>query len=68
MTFVELQTHQDQIVNDPDFNADFNQILNGSKATSLAVTVEQAKNLARRTVFSSTSRRAFVAPSPAMAL
>lgn len=66
VTFAELKAHQEQLASDPDFTPDFNQLLDGTKATSLAVTIEQAKTLARRKVFSATSRRAFVAPSPAM--
>lgn len=66
VTFAELQSHQDELLRDPDFKPEFNQLFDGTRATSLAVSIEQARALAKRAVFSSTSRRAFVAPSPAM--
>jgi hypothetical protein len=66
VTFADLKAHQDQLVSDPDFNPEFNQLLDGIAVTALDVSVDEAKTLANRKVFSSTSLRAFVAPSPAI--
>ena len=44
LTFAEIKAHQDQLLNDPDFN--------------------EAKTIARRRLFSPTSRRAFVTATP----
>jgi hypothetical protein len=64
VTWNEIKARQDQTKTDPDFNPEFNQIVNLSGVTSFAMNSGQASVLAQRTVFSSTSRRAFVAPAP----
>jgi hypothetical protein len=64
VTFAEVKTHQDQLRSDPDFNPEFNQLIDATAITVLDVSVDEAKELARRTMFSATSRRAWVATSP----
>jgi hypothetical protein len=65
VTFAEAKAHQEQLMSDPDFVPDYNQLLDATAITVLEVTVEQAKTLARGSdFFSSTSRRAWVASSP----
>jgi hypothetical protein len=64
VTFAEAKHHQDQLKDDPSFDPDFNQLLDASAVTAIDMTVAEIKRLARRHIFSSTSRRAFVATSP----
>jgi hypothetical protein len=64
LTFAEIKSHQDQLLNDPDFNAEFDQLIDLTAVTSLDISIDEAKIIARRRLFSSTSRRAFVATSP----
>jgi hypothetical protein len=64
VTFEEFAAHQDRLLSDPDFNPDFDQLLDGTKVTGLDVSIEEIKALARRGVFSPTSRRAFVTSNP----
>ncbi len=66
LTFAEAKAHQDQLLNDPDFNSEFNQLIDLTAATSLDISVAEAKILATRNPFSSTSRRAFVATNPSI--
>jgi hypothetical protein len=66
LTFAESLAHQDQLLNDPDFNSEFNQLIDLTAATSLDISVAEAKRLAMRNPFSSTSRRAFVATNPSI--
>lgn len=64
VTFAEARGHQDQLKVDPSFNPDFNQLIDASAVTSIDATVAEIKRLAGRPIFSSTSRRAFLATSP----
>ena len=66
VTFAESLAHQDQLLNDPDFKSEFNQLINLTAATSLDISVAEAKRIAIRNPFSSTSRRAFVATNPSI--
>jgi hypothetical protein len=56
----EVQGHQDQLVNDPSFNPEFNQLVDATAVTKLDISIEEAKQLVGRKLFSPTSRRAFV--------
>jgi hypothetical protein len=66
LTWEEIQDRQDQTKTDPDFNPEFNQIVDLRAVTALDLTQDQARSLARRMIFSLTSKRAFVAASPAV--
>ena len=66
VTYDEIKARQDQTKSDPDFNSDFNQIVDLRAATTVDLTVDQARELASRNIFSSTSRRAFIATTPAV--
>ena len=66
VTWEEIKTRQDQTKTDRSFNPEFNQIVDLREVTGFEMTSHQASSLARRLVFSSTSKRAFVAPSPAV--
>ena len=61
VTFAEATDYQDRLLNDPDFNPEFRQLLDGRAVTHLDITVDQAKIVAKRRLFSDSSRRAWVA-------
>jgi len=64
VTCPEIKVRQDQTATDPDFNPDFDQIVDLRAVTAFDVSVDEFTELAARKVFSSRSRRAFVASSP----
>jgi hypothetical protein len=66
VTWEEIKTRQDQTKTDPDFNPEFNQIVDLRAVTGFDMTSHHAGLLARRMIFSATSKRAFVAASPAV--
>jgi len=71
VTYDEIKARRDQTKGDPDFNSDFNQsdfnqIVDLRAATTVDLTVDQARELASRNIFSPTSRRAFIATTPAV--
>jgi hypothetical protein len=66
VTWQEIKARQDQTQTDPDFNPEFNQIVDLRAVTSFDMTSEHARVLARRMIFSSTSKRAFIAAEPAV--
>ena len=61
LTFQEVKEQQDRLLQDPDLNPDFDQLVDLTAVTIYDVTVDEAKTLARRQVYSPTSRRALVA-------
>lgn len=66
VTWNEIKERQDQTKTDPTFDPEFNQLVDLRAVTSIEMTSEQAKMLARRMIFSFTSKRAFVAANPAI--
>jgi len=66
LTFAQSRSYQDQLLNDPDFDPEFNQLVDLSALTGLGMSTEETKLLARRSGFAPMSRRAFVAPDPAV--
>jgi hypothetical protein len=60
VTFAELRAHQEQLASDPRFNPEFNQLVDATAVTGLNVSVDEAKKIVSRTLFSPTSRRAFL--------
>jgi len=66
VTFNEVEGHYDQLLRDPDFDANFDQLADYTTATSLDMSVDAVRALAQRSVFSHDSRRAFVATRPAL--
>jgi len=66
VTFAEAKTHQDQLLSDPDFHPDFNQLVDCTAVTELTLSAEEARIIISRKVFSSSSRRAFVSANPAV--
>ncbi len=66
LTFAEVTTHQDQLRNDPDFNSELNQLIDLRAATSLDLSVDEAKiNCPPPAIFTDI-QRAFVATNPAI--
>src|SRR5215467_13316680 len=64
VTFGEIKTRQDQTKTDPAFNPEFNQIVDLRAVTRFDMSSEQAKALARRMIFATTAKRAFVGANP----
>jgi len=66
VTWKEIKASQDQTKTDPEFNPEFNQIVDLRAVTGFDLTTQQASVLTRRMIFSPTSKRAFVASEPAV--
>jgi len=66
LSFAEMKAIQNQLESDPNFDSSFNQLIDMTRATTLDLSIDQAKVIANRQHFSSASRRAFVATSPAI--
>jgi hypothetical protein len=66
VTWEEIQTRQDQTRADPDFNPEYDQIVDLRSVTGFDMSTEKTRFLARRPIFSSKSKRAFVAKSPSV--
>lgn len=63
VTAREFQAYHNGLLNDPDFKPEFNQLVDGTAITLLDLTLEEARTITERKVFSPSSRRAFVAIS-----
>jgi hypothetical protein len=66
LTFADWKNHQDCLLRDPAFEPTFNQLVDLTAVTTQDTSSDEIKILARRAIFSSNSRRAFVAPSPSI--
>jgi hypothetical protein len=66
VTSDEIRSHQDKLLRDPDFDASFNQLIDVTTATGFNMSVDEAREIARRKIMSSASRRAFVASQTAI--
>ena len=64
VTVDEVKAHQDQLLNDPDFNPEFDQLIDGTAITAVDMSVNDIRMAVDRKLFSSTSRRALVATRP----
>lgn len=65
LTFAEARTHQEQLKNDPDFDPEFDQLLDATAVTTLDISTEEAKIVAHASLFFSvSSRRAWIATTP----
>jgi hypothetical protein len=63
VTSDEIYTFRGQILQDPDFDPSFSQLGDFSSLETLDLDADEIKVLAERSVFSLTSRRAFVGTS-----
>jgi hypothetical protein len=66
LTSEEIQAHQDKLLNDPEFNPGFNQLIDVRGVTVVTLSAAEVRRLARRIMFSRLSRRAWVATLPAV--
>jgi hypothetical protein len=64
VTYEEIKDHQGRLLRDSNFDPRFNQIIDMTAVTTLDISIEEAKRIAQRPLFSKTSRRAFVASDP----
>ena len=64
VTWQEIMARQDQTKTDPNFDPEFNQIVDLRSVTALDLSAGQIRLLATRSIFSPSSKRAFVATSP----
>ena len=60
LTFQDCVRHQDQLINDPDFDPTYNQLLDFSEVTSIQLDELAIRFLMVRHVFSGQSRRAII--------
>ena len=60
----EIKERQDQTAHDPEFDPEFDQIVDLTAVTDFEMSIDEFTALARRKVFASRSRRAFVASAP----
>lgn len=66
VTCEEIKSRQDQTKTDPNFDPGFDQIVDLRLVTRFEMSLQQTRSLARRQIFSSKSKRAFVATSPSV--
>jgi hypothetical protein len=64
MTWNEIKERQDQTKTEQTFNPEYDQLVDLRAVTSFELSGEQVRILARRKIFSSSSKRAFVAGNP----
>ncbi len=64
LTLADFRGQQEEMIKDPDFNPDFDQLVDVSQTTALDLSIEEAKAVATRGIFSRTSRRAVIATDP----
>ncbi len=63
VTFKDMVANHDRLLNDPDFDPEFNQLSDASLATDTDLSSKNIRSLYQRRVFSPASRRAVVAPN-----
>ena len=63
VTFEDMRANQDRLLADPDFDPTFNQLSDASLATNTDLIADNIRTLYKRKVFSTTSRRAVIAPN-----
>lgn len=63
VTYSEVATHQVGLKNHPDFDPTFDQLIDGTGITKIAVTVEEIRTVARQRLFGAESRQAFATSS-----
>ena len=63
VTFADMRSNQDRLLSDPDFDPEFNQLSDATLATDSDLSANNTRILFNRRVFSTTARRAVIAPS-----
>lgn len=61
VTFDDMRTNQDRLLNDPDFDPEFNQLSDVTLATDTDLSPDNIRTLFKRKVFSVRARRAVIA-------
>jgi hypothetical protein len=61
VTCEEMLDHQNRLADDPDFNPNFSQLVDATQPTSIELTPDCVRRLAKRNLFAPTARRALVA-------
>jgi hypothetical protein len=64
VSFDDIRSHQDRLLDDVDFDDSFDQLINTTGATKFDLSAHEARILAERRIFSPESRRAFLATQP----
>jgi hypothetical protein len=64
-SFADAVVHKDKLLNDPDFDPMFSQILDFTQVSEVRITTDELRAFAQFSVFSSHSRRAFITPDDA---
>jgi len=67
ITFADVKRYQDKLLADPEFNPEFDQLMDGTGVTDWLLTIDEAEAVTRRRFFSPTSKRAYIRPVPATA-
>ena len=62
----EVREHQQQLLDDPNFDDQFDQLIDTTGVTSFHLSSEEVRVLASRRLFAQSSKRALVAATPAM--
>jgi hypothetical protein len=60
LTLADGLAHQEKILNDPEFDPSFSQLLDFTQVTRIELRSEDVRTLARRSIFSPDSRRAIL--------
>jgi len=63
VTFNDMKKHRDALLAHPDFNPEFDGVFHFTDTASLKMSSAEIREIAARTGFSKTSRRAIVAPT-----
>jgi hypothetical protein len=64
VTLDEVFAHQNELLRDPDFNAEFDQLVDGTAITDVSMSVDEIRRAISPKVFSPASRLALVVSSP----
>ena len=51
LTFADFRRQQEAMIKDPDFDPDFDQLVDVSQTTALNLSIEEAKTIASRGIF-----------------
>ena len=63
VTYQEVSDHQQALLQDPDFDPSFDQLVDGTKITDTSISGTEFRLISTTNVFGEGSRRAFVAPA-----
>ena len=65
VTFDEAKAHQERLLEDPNFDRDFNELIDVTNVSDLDLSSDQVRNLSLSIPFVTNARRAVVASRPA---